>query len=234
MEQAFNGTETIGEIVAGFPGASNLFKESKIDFCCGGNRTLSAALRQQQIEEAPFLQRLNELLRQTRQKQDRDVDWREAPLSDLIDHIVQKHHAYLYKELPLLSEFVTKILRVHGSVHSELAVLHTLFHKVKMELEQHLIVEEEVVFPLIAAAARTGDQAVLTQAAKTIDELESDHSGVGELLKEMRRVTGNYELPIGACRTYTLAFQKLEEMEADIFEHIHLENNVLFPRVKSA
>jgi regulator of cell morphogenesis and NO signaling len=111
MEQTFNGSEKIGEIVAGFPGASNLFKEYKIDFCCGGNRTLSAALRQQQIDEGRFLERLNQLFQQAQQKPGRDVDWREAPLSDLIDHIVQNHHAYLLKELPLLSEFVTKILR---------------------------------------------------------------------------------------------------------------------------
>ena len=232
MKQTFNGTETIGEIVASFPGASNLFKEYGIDFCCGGNRTLSNALRQQQIEEGPFLERLNRMFQQVRQKLEEDVDWRKELFSDLIDHIVQNHHAYLLKELPLLSEFVTKILRVHGSAHRELSQLHKLFHQMKMELEQHMISEEEIVFPLIKKAEQTGDQTSLSKAAETIEELEAEHSAVGQLLKEMREITDNYRLPEDACRTYTLTYQKLEEMESDLFQHIHLENNVLFPRVR--
>jgi len=231
MVKKFDGTATIGEIVAGFPGASNLFKEYKIDFCCGGNRALASALRQQGIEEGPFLERLNQLFGQAQQEPDQEVDWREAPLSDLIDHIVQAHHAYLFKELPLLSEFVTKILRVHGAAHGELSRLYKLFHKMKMELEQHLITEEGAVFPFIKEAEKTGDPADLVKAAETIRELEADHSSIGELLKEMRELTDHYRLPEDACRTYTLTFQKLEIMEADIFQHVHLENNILFPRV---
>lgn len=232
MRQTFDGSETIGEIVAGFPGASNLFKEYKIDFCCGGNRTLSAALEQQQIDKRVFLERLNHMVQQAQENRFRDTDWREATSSDLIDHIVQTHHAYLHKELPLLSEFVTKILRVHGQMHPELAQLHRLFHQMKMELEQHLIAEEEIVFPLIRKAEQTGARADVSKAANIIGEMEDDHSAAGNLLKEMRKVTQDYRLPEGACRTYTLTFQKLEEMESDLFEHIHLENNVLFPRVK--
>lgn len=124
MEQKFTGSETVGDIVAAFPGASNLMKEYKIDFCCGGNRPLSEALRQKGIDEKTFLEKLNQLHQQALQKQQQNVDWRKAPLGDLIDHIVQNHHAYLLKELPLLSEFVTKIFRVHGAAHPELAQLH--------------------------------------------------------------------------------------------------------------
>ncbi|MBR8661056.1 iron-sulfur cluster repair di-iron protein [Brevibacillus sp. NL20B1] len=232
MGQTFNGSETIGDIVAGFPGASNLLREYQIDFCCGGNRTLSAVLEQQQIDKSAFLARLNQMFQQAQEKRGQDTDWREASLSDLIDHIVQTHHAYLLKELPLLSEFTTKILRVHGQMHPELAQLHKLFHQMKMELEQHLITEEEMVFPLIRKAEQTGAEADISKAVNTIEELEADHSAVGTLLKEMRAVTQDYRLPEGACRTYTLTFQKLEELESDLFEHIHLENNVLFPRVK--
>ena len=117
MERKFTGSETVGEIVTAFPGASNLMKEYKIDFCCGGNRPLSEALRQKGIDEKTFLEKLNQLHQQALQKQQQNVDWRKAPLGDLIDHIVQNHHAYLLKELPLLSEFVTKIFRVHGAAH---------------------------------------------------------------------------------------------------------------------
>jgi len=232
MKQTFDGTETIGEIVAGFPGAGNLFKEYGIDFCCGGHRILSDVLRQQQIEEGPFLERLNRMFQQAGQKGGEDVDWREAPLSDLIDHIVQTHHAYLVKELPPLGEMVTEIFRVHGSAHRELSRLHRLFHHMKMELEQHMISEEEIAFSLIKKAEQTGDKASLSKAAASMEELEAEHGAVGQLLKEMRNITGNCRLPEDACRTYTLTYRKLEELESDLFRHIHLENNALFRRVE--
>lgn len=231
MEQIFTGSETVGEIVTAFPGASNLMKEYKIDFCCGGSRPLSEALRQKGIDEKTFLEELNRLHQQALQKQQQNVDWRNAPLADLIDHIVQNHHAYLLKELPLLSEFVTKIFRVHGAAHPELAQLHRLFHQMKTDLEQHLVEEEEKVFPLIKEAEQSGTREAFRKAVETIAKMEDDHSAVGELLKEMREITDDYRLPEGACRTYTLTFQKLEELESDMFQHIHLENNVLFPRV---
>jgi regulator of cell morphogenesis and NO signaling len=232
MEAAFNGSERVGDIVAGFPGAGNLMKEYRIDFCCGGNRTLSEALEQRQIDKQAFLERLNQLYRQAQERMTRDTDWREKKSSELIDHIVQTHHAYLREELPLLGEFVAKIYRVHGGAHPELAALHDRFHRMKAELERHLADEEETVFPLIRRAEQTGAQAGGSEAAKAIGEMEDDHSAVGELLKEMREITRDYRLPEDACRTYTLAFRKLEALESDLFEHIHLENNVLFPRYR--
>ncbi|MFS8513495.1 MAG: iron-sulfur cluster repair di-iron protein [Planifilum fulgidum] len=231
MERKFTGSETVGEVVAAFPGASNLMKKYKIDFCCGGSRPLSEALRQKGIDEKKFLEELNRLHQQALEKQQQNVDWRNAPLCDLIDHIVQKHHAYLLEELPLLSQFVTKIFRVHGAAHPELAQLHRLFHQMKTDLEQHLVEEEEKVFPLIKEAERAGTREAFQKASETLAKLEDDHSAAGELLREMREITDDYRLPEGACRTYTLTFRKLEELEADMFQHIHLENNVLFPRV---
>lgn len=232
MEKMFTGSETIAEIVSNFPGASNLFKEARIDFCCGGDRTLSAALQQKNINEEPFIQRLNDSYEEmTNRGTDQHTDWRKIPLSDMVDHIVNKHHVYLRKELPLLSEFVTKILRVHGAAHEELAKLHKLFHHMKTEFDQHLISEEEVLFPLIKQYEANPSPSLLDQAIQGLDELEKDHSAVGDFLKEMRSVTNDYLLPSGACRTYTLTFQKLEELESDVFEHVHLENNILFPRI---
>lgn len=231
MKQAFTGSETVGTIVASFPSASKLLKAYKIDFCCGGNRSLSDALEERQIDEPLFLQQLNELHEEALAGKLRRKDWRQSSSSHLMDHIVDTHHAYLLKELPLLSEFVTKVLRVHGEAHPELRQLHTLFHRMKMELEQHLITEEEAVFPLIRHAEQTGTADDRMKAAATIQELEAEHSAVGDLLREMRELTHDYRLPEGACRTYALTFQILEEMESDIFEHVHLENNILFPRV---
>lgn len=233
MEQMLTGAEKIGDIVSSFPGASNLFKQNCIDFCCGGNRTLSSALRERNIEEEPFLTQLNQLYKEATAEKNSETDWREAPTSQLIEHIVNVHHGYLQKELPLLSEFVGKILRVHGTAHQELAQLHRLFNEIRIELEQHLVLEEEVVFPLLQAYAKSPSQGSLAKAVQAIDELETDHEVVGNILKQMRAVTNDYQLPVGACTTYTLTFKKLEELESDMFQHVHLENNILFPRVSS-
>lgn len=230
MERIFTGNDTVGEVVAAFPGASNLFKQHTIDFCCGGNRTLSTVLRQQKLEEESFLATLNEAY-QTANRLAVETDWREVPYPELIDHIVNKHHAYLVQELPLLSEFVTKILRVHGQAHPELTRLHQLFHQFKMELDQHMIDEEQIVFPKIRVYAETGYREALDYAVAANERLEAEHSAAGDLLRHMREVTNDYTLPEGACRTYTLTFQKLEELEADMFQHVHLENNIMFPRL---
>ncbi|MFC4597989.1 iron-sulfur cluster repair di-iron protein [Cohnella hongkongensis] len=232
MSQRFNGEETVGAIVADFPGASNLFKEMKIDFCCGGNRALSEVVRAQGLNGDDILTRLNESYAEAAARSEaRGVDWREAPIPELVDYIVDRHHAYLKKELPLLSEFVTKVLRVHGSEHAELAGLHKRFHQMKIELDQHLIAEEETLFPLLKQFAAEPTPEMREKAAKNLDDLEKDHSVVGDYLKEMREITDGYALPSGACNTYVLAFRKLGELESDLFEHIHLENNILFPRI---
>lgn len=231
MNKKFDGTEKIGDIVTVFPGASNLFKQAQIDFCCGGNRALSTVLRQMDLDEEAFLAELNEAYEKANQQAD-NTDWRAVPYTDLINHVVNTHHAYLNNELPVLSQFVTKILRVHGPNHPELSSLHRSFHQLKMDLEQHLVSEEEIVFPLIAEYEKTGSTSALEKALQKIDELESEHDDAGDLLKEMRKITDQYTLPEEACRTYTLTFQKLEQLESDMFQHVHLENNILFPRLR--
>ncbi|MCP3774043.1 iron-sulfur cluster repair di-iron protein [Paenibacillus sp. MZ04-78.2] len=231
MSNTFNGSETIGQIVTAFPGSSNLFQEHGIDFCCGGGRPLTTALRQKNIEEEAFIEKLNRFYEEAKNRTDPNTDWRKLSSSRLIDHIVSTHHMYLQRELPVLSEFITKILRVHGPERRELAKLHMLFHQMKMELEQHLIAEEATVFPLIREWENHPVPSLAEKTANAIRDLEADHSGVGNLLHEMRAVTSDYKLPAGACRTYTLAFHKLQGLESDLFQHIHLENNILFQRV---
>jgi len=230
MENKFSGTDTLGNIVTEFPGASNLFKEARIDFCCGGDRELSSVLKEHQLNEQPFVDQLNQTYEQSKQANDASVNWANTASEALIDHTVNKYHADLAKELPAISEYVTKILRVHGMNHTELAKLHTLFHTLKMEFEQHLIDEEVNVFPLIKQYSVQPTAALKAQIAQEITILEADHSSVGDLLKEMRTLTDDYALPIDACNTFALTYRKLENLEADTFEHVHLENNILFPR----
>lgn len=231
----FNAQQCVGEIVAAFPGASNLFKRYGIDFCCGGNRSLGEALAQKAIATDAFLANLEAAYQAQQLRQEAGgVDWREASYSDLIDQIVGAHHQYLKDELPVISGFATKIFHVHGPRHPELGQLYRQFHQFKMELDMHLQDEESRVFPLIRAYAQSGAPSDLEAALACIEELEAEHQAAGDLLLAMRETTRGYALPPDACRTYTLTFEKMQELESDMFNHVHLENNILFPRLRAA
>jgi len=231
----FTAADTVGDIVARLPEAAAVFREARIDYCCGGKKTLGEALQKRGLDVQPFLDELNRLLSEATSPEDgRRADWRTEPLSCLVDHIVRRHRAYLEHELPELAAAVTKLLRVHGDAHPELAELHRTFHELKADLEQHLFTEEKRLFPLVRRAESSGDAALYAEAARLIDELERDHENAGRKLAEMRDITRDYQLPADACRTYADTFARLDRLEADMHEHVHLENNVLFPRVLAA
>ncbi len=233
MLQQFSQTDKVGEIVARFPQAKDVLQRHEIDFCCGGHRPLVQASQEHQADIESVLRELNTLAKKASEEQNQETDWRSADLDRLVDHIVNTHHAYLNQVLPELSELTTTILRVHGANHSELARVHRLFHNLKMELEQHLITEETVMFPLVKEYASSHDKSALARAVKVLDQLEGEHEGAGDILKELRHITNGYELPEDGCGTYAGTYQLLQELEADLFEHIHLENNILHPRMRA-
>jgi regulator of cell morphogenesis and NO signaling len=228
----FTSENTIGDIVTEFPKASEIFKKYNIDFCCGGNRPLQQALSEKNINETELLSNLNTAYQESQKLQDAHIDWRTAPYTDLVDYIVNKHHAYLHNNMPALGALTTTILKVHGANHKELARVHRLYNLLRMDLEQHLITEEQEVFPKIKEYEKTGNKQILQSAVDSIDQLESEHEGAGDILKELRSITNHYQLPEGACGTYERTYTILQEMESDLFEHIHLENNILHPRLK--
>ncbi|MFZ5622739.1 MAG: iron-sulfur cluster repair di-iron protein [Pseudomonadota bacterium] len=231
----FSATQRVGEIVAAFPGASNLFKAYGIDFCCGGGRSLEVALQEKGVAPGTFLSQLQAAYETyQRRMEGRQTDWRTVPLEALIEQIITAHHQYLRQELPVLSAFTVKIAHVHGERHPELITLQEQFHTLKAELESHMADEEERLFPLVRAYEESGSREDLTRALATLEELEAEHQAAGSLLAAMRATTADYLLPPDACRTYTLAFHKLEELESDMFQHIHLENNILFERLRAA
>ncbi|MCL6458278.1 MAG: iron-sulfur cluster repair di-iron protein [Gorillibacterium sp.] len=233
MQTQFNGSEQIGTLVVHFPGASNVLKAYNIDFCCGGNRLLSSVISQQNLDQQEVLRKLNEAYTEAQARQVTDKDWRYATYRELIEHIIASHHNYLRQEMPVLSHFLTKVVRVHGAHQPELLPkVQTLFQKMQAELTEHMVAEEEGQFPTILAYEAANSQEELDKALSAIQSLEDDHSAVGDILKELRYITDGYQLPEWACSTYTLTFKKLEEMESDLFQHIHLENNILFPRLQ--
>lgn len=230
MKHTFTETSIIGEIVTKFPKASDLFKSYRIDFCCGGNRPLIDAVHERNLPAEEVLAHLNALYHETTLLNETKIDWETASYRELIDHIVNKHHRYLNEELPQLSPYVTKVLRVHGAGQPHLARIHKLFHELKTELEQHLIKEETEDFPLILAFEQNPTDEHFIKLHKVVEELESEHSDAGDMMKELRDITNDFTPPEGACGTYRLVYQRLEALESDLFQHIHLENNILFPR----
>ncbi len=228
----FNSNQKIGDIVAKFPNAADIFKKYKIDFCCGGDRLLSTAIKEQGVSEEEVLERINtsyEMFKNNISLKNRN--WVEVPLDELVDQILNVHHAYLYENLPKISELTTKILRVHGEKHPKLSRVHKLFHIIKMELEAHLIEEETIQYPAIREYLINNREIDLNKAINIVEQLQDEHTGAGNILKELRKITNDYEVPANACTTYRLTYNKLEEMESDLFQHIHLENNILFPRL---
>jgi regulator of cell morphogenesis and NO signaling len=226
----FTSNQSIGEIVAIIPRASEVFKKFKIDFCCGGHRPLSEAIKEQGLDEHKVLDQLQKVYEET-QKYNKEVDFREVQTTQLIDYIINTHHGYLGRALPVISELVTTILKVHGAGHKDLFKIHKLFHNLKLELEQHLIKEEALLFPLIKEYDTQPSAELLKQIQETIEETEEEHDAAGDIIKELREITKEYTMPADGCGTYERAYKELETLESDLFQHIHLENNILFRRV---
>ncbi|MEK3645067.1 iron-sulfur cluster repair di-iron protein [Aeribacillus sp. FSL M8-0235] len=229
MKTIFTENTTVGEIVAMLPKASDIFKKNKIDFCCGGDRSLKEAADKRGVAIEELMSQLQDLYAAIDEKTEKN--WLTATYSELIDHIINKHHRYLLEELPNLSPYVTKVMQVHGGNHPHLIKIHRLFNELKTELEQHLWKEESEVFPLINQYEKHPTSENEQKMKKMIVDLTNEHDKTGDIIKEIRRVTNDYTLPNGACRTYQLVYNRLEALESDLFEHIHLENNVLFPRI---
>lgn len=227
MTITFDSSQPVGEIVAAFPGASNLFKANRIEFCCAGGKSLSAALAERGIPEEPFMAALVQAYEEIQYRQDSAAtDWREAPVDQLIDHIAGVHHHYLRQEVPLLAGFTAKIARVHGERHPELVTLNQLFIELATLMEPQLRAEESELFPMLRASEDLGG------ALERMTAVTNGHQAAMALVEGMRKATDGYRLPPDACRTYTVAFQKLSDLDADLTTHMHLENNVLFARMR--
>ena len=231
MLVVFEGSEKIGDIVTKFPKAAEIFKNFNIDFCCGGHRPLNSVLEQQGIEVYEVINNLNDAYKEMINIVEKKVSYEGMKYSELIDYIVNTHHVYLNNELPKLRNLTIKILRVHGLLHPELSSVHKLFSLLTTELEQHMIKEEDVLFPLVKAYEKNPSKVLLEEIYRVNKELEAEHEGAGSILKELRELTDNYSAPAGSCNSYYLTYKGIEDLEWDLFQHIHLENNILFPRL---
>jgi regulator of cell morphogenesis and NO signaling len=223
---------TVGEVVAMDFRAAAIFEEFGIDFCCGGRRSLDDACRSASADPAEVFRALSALPDAI--GGDRDVlRW---PLDRLVDHIVTTHHAYVREALPTIARHLRKLREVHGDRHPELARIVDLFNELDAELSQHLLKEEQVLFPHIRDLAEYDEQrcVALRSPFGTVENpirmMEREHREAADALSSIRQLTGGYSVPHDGCTTYAVAMAELADFERDLHRHVHLENNVLFPR----
>nr|WP_017554098.1 iron-sulfur cluster repair di-iron protein [Heyndrickxia coagulans] len=228
--ERFTTSQTVGEIVTLFPKAADLFKANRIDFCCGGNVSVKEAAEKRNLSADELVDAICNLYGQYAGK-GTEQNWNEAGYTEIVNYIQATHHAFLREELPNLSPYVTKVMRVHGGNHPHLIEVHKLFNQLKTELLEHTEKEDTEQFPAIRAYENLPTAANLKAATAGLTDLETEHAAVGEILHRLREITNDYTLPEGACRTFQLVYQRLENFENDTFQHIHLENNILFRRL---
>ena len=227
MSDQTNIEPTIGEIVANDFRAASLFKDAGIDFCCGGNKSLSDACKEKGADESHLIQQL-EILAQT--PVSGAMNFKEWELGFLSDYIMNTHHKFVLKNLPELVFYTQKIADVHGDNHPELIEVASLFTKINEELLQHLKNEEEVLFPAIKEAENDATAAVKATIASEITRMQGEHEFAGGAMDKINVLTNNYQIPVDACNTYRVSLKLLEQFEDDLHIHVHLENNILYPK----
>ena len=227
MSTQINIEPTIGEIVANDFRAASMFKEAGIDFCCGGNKSLTEACKEKGADESHLIQQL-ETLAQT--PVSGAMNFKEWDLSFLSDYIVNTHHKFVLKNLPELVFYTQKIASVHGGHHPELIEVESLFSKINEELLQHLKNEEEVLFPAIKEAEKNASPSVKSTIVSEITRMQDEHEFAGGAMDKINVLTKNYFIPEDACNTYRVSLKLLEQFEDDLHIHVHLENNILYPK----
>lgn len=229
-----NMQRTVGEIAFEIPGATRVFESVGIDYCCGGKRSLRDACEVAGVDAETMLESLRTL--EVATPGEPGAGLAGYSLERLVGHIVETHHAFTVRELVRLEGLLRKVRDAHERNHPELADVAFAFSRLFADLMPHMHREERVLFPYIVAmerAAAAGDPpppAPFGTVANPVRMMMTEHETAGDLLTELRAATANYELPEGACATYRALFEGLQELERDLHEHIHLENNLLFPR----
>jgi len=225
--------ETVGELVAKDYRKAQVFKKYGIDFCCGGKKSVKQVCAEKGISQDELEA---ELIALDEAEKARDAEYDKWDLSFLADYIVNMHHKYVREAIPALYEYTTKIARVHGSRHPELLEVVKHYTNVANELEAHMPKEERVLFPYIKQLEEAKKSGVKLEPAgfgsiqNPINMMEMEHESAGQNMEAIRNLTNDYEVPADACTTYRLMLDKLQEFESDLFQHIHLENNILFPK----
>ena len=223
----------VGEIVAKDYRAASVFKSHKIDFCCNGNRSLADVCETGKVDTTQLIE---ELQKATTRSEKQTTDYKSWDNDLLADYIEKKHHRYVEKRIPELRAFLGKVARVHGERHPELIEIEQLFDASAHELLAHMKKEEMIVFPYVRsmAASTALNQPHFGTVENPIKMMMHEHDTEGERFRKISLLSNNYTPPADACTTYKVAFSMLKEFEEDLHLHIHLENNILFPKAIQA
>lgn len=226
--------KTLAQIVTGNHQAAIVFEKYHLDFCCKGKRPLLEAISEKQLPVEDVVKELNEVLHTSVNKEAALLNY--ITLSQLCDYIVATHHAYVRQSSEQIALYLENISNKHAGRHPELVDILQLFTTIKKEMTDHMFKEENILFPRIKELEKHyAEKMPLALPASAYIEapiamMEEEHESAGSLLEKIREKTNNYTAPADACTTYRVAFASLQAFEADLHQHVHMENNVLFPR----
>ncbi|MBA4133279.1 MAG: iron-sulfur cluster repair di-iron protein [Flavobacterium sp.] len=227
---------TVGEFVAGDFRTAAVFSKYGIDFCCKGNRTLEEVCEKKGLDVHSIQDELNAVLES---KSDNNIDFKSWPIDLLIDYIEKTHHRYVEEKSTALLFYLDKLCKVHGQRHPELFEIGLHFKICATELAQHMKKEELILFPFVkkmfnALRDRESiEQPHFGTVNNPIAMMQDEHENEGERFRIIAKLTDNYNPPVDACETYRVTFAMLKEFEQDLHKHIHLENNIVFPKAQA-
>ncbi|EOU1890707.1 iron-sulfur cluster repair di-iron protein [Clostridium perfringens] len=231
MEKLIRKDYSLGEVVTVYPVVVKKFNDMELDYCCGGSKSLEVALKEKGVDVDKFVEDLNKEFKEFKFENSQYVDWREKSSEELISHIVETHHGETFRLLKEIDPLMVKVFRVHFSHDPELLMkVHSLFGKLKCELEEHLLKEENILFPLMIKYDKAKDKKEKKEIEEDIRIIVNEHEAAGDILKELAEVTDDYKVPEWGCISFKLLYDYLHDLEKDLFIHIHKENNILFPR----
>lgn len=232
--------ETIlGDIVAENYQTAAILESYQLDFCCHGSRSLAEACLQRQLDTEKIISELQQVVDGHQVKTNAPgvpIDLKDWSLDLMADYVEKKHHRYVTKQTPVIEGYLNKIVQVHGSRHPELAEIRDIFHQTTGELAMHMKKEELMLFPFIrkiTMASISGAKispAPFGSISGPVNAMLADHDEEGARSAKIRSLTNDFQAPDDACNTYRLTFKLLEEFEQDLHQHIHIENNILFPK----
>jgi regulator of cell morphogenesis and NO signaling len=227
-------TKTVREYALEMPRATRIFEKLGIDYCCGGGKSLAEACAKAGVAVDEVLGSLERI--GNSDETSSSEGWQTAALAALIAHIVEKHHTFTRQELARLEALLAKVCGVHGENHPELFRIQKQFQELSRDLEPHMLKEEQVLFPYIIQMEeavknnRTLPAPPFGTVRNPVRVMMAEHDAAGETLREMRELSSDYTVPEDGCISYQTLYGALAALEADLHQHIHLENNILFPR----
>lgn len=229
----FNTETHVNEIALSNPAARRILEDAGVDYCCGGEKSLAEACLRANVPAETILNRLRQ---NSASAGSEESGWTKAPLAELTRHIREHHHRYVRNVIPRLSGMLAKVREKHGSNHREVGEIETLFADVAHEMLLHMQKEEHILFPYIDALEHSAkgqgevEPPFFQTVRNPVSMMMQEHDAAGELVRRIRAASNGYQAPADGCTTFKAAYQELQQFEEDLHLHVHLENNILFPR----